>query len=199
MAEKKKKTKGGYISVKSDKKGYLFALLPPVLSLLYVLALGIDGEYSIGQLRVFSPITKFSLFTIIVLAIGFLIWAFAGYMSAKAKITLVKSMLVCHIFPVLTIIAYFIMYLISIESEANVEDLMYILGGCGCNFFGIAGTFLYSLIAINIIEPIIDIALMISSFIIGYVVYTNRKELKNTKATKDDAKSDETITEEGKE
>ena len=74
------------------------------------------------------------------------------------------------------IVAYFVINLVYIEtSNETLKEITYLIGGVACNFISIVGTFVYYIVPINIIEPIVDLFVMVSSFIVGYVICTGRK------------------------
>lgn len=164
----------GYVSVKPNKKAYLLCLAPVLLTGLYILALSIDGTYQVGEFYLFSPISMFSLFSLVVLLAAIFLWGFIGYVCAKARLTLVKSLLVCHAFPLLMTVVYLILNVIVIETQnETIQEIAYLIGGVSCNFISIVGTFVYNLIPINIVEPIINLFVMAFAFIGGYVISTS--------------------------
>ena len=174
---KRNENKGGYVGIKQHKIAYLFCLLPIVLTGLYLLSLSIDGTYSIGDFMIFSPLSMFSLFSLFVLLAMVFLWGCVGYLCAKARLTLIKSLIVCHIFPLMLIVAYFILNLVQIETgNESLKEVTYIIGGIACNFISIVGTFIYYILPINIVEPVVNLFVMVGAFIVGYVISTSRKK-----------------------
>lgn len=172
---KKEKVKSGYVGVKRYKIAYLFCLVPIILTGLYILALSIDGTYSIGDFMIFSPLSMFSLFSLFVLILFTCLWGLIGYLCAKARLTIFKSIIVCHAFPILMLLAHLFFNLLYIETQnETLKEYTYLFGGVACNFISILGTFLYSVLPINIIEPVIDLAFMIVAFIIGFALRSQK-------------------------
>ena len=174
---KNKKEKGGYISANSNNKVLLFAIAPIILTGLYILSMGFDSEIKAGTFSFVSPITQLSVTTIIILLIMCAFWVFVGYLCAKSRVVFVKSLLICNAFPILCFVLYYIFVLLTLETTyKGLDDITFLLGGCSFNFFGIAGTLFYSLVPINYLEPVIDLALMLLCFTLGYVSYIQIKK-----------------------
>ncbi len=148
-----------------NKLVYLFALFPLVSTLLYlaVMATSTTEDFSFTAVAV----------------IGFLAvtaaWGFIGALFARTRHLLLPSTLIAHVLPILTTVAYTVLFLIAQFNESSeLEDIAILIGGLGTGFFGVLGTFLYALIPLSLFEVYINFMFSILVFIIGYAIGASR-------------------------
>ena len=155
-----------------NKLVYLFALFPIVSTGLYlaVMASSTTEDFSFGAAAI----------------IGFLAvtaaWGFVGALFARTRHLLVPSAAIAHILPILTTVAYTVLYIVSQFTESSeLEDLAILIGGLGTGFFGVLGTFLYALIPLSLFEVYINFMFSVLVFIIGFAIGASRQPVKKTK------------------
>ena len=143
------------------KPVFLFALLPLLSTVLYLLIMGLSTTEDFG----FSAIA----------IVGFLAmtvaWGFVGACFARTRNLLVPSIVIANAIPFLTTAIYSILYIISqINESTAIEDMAVLIGGLGTGLFGILGTLLYAVIPLSLFEVYINVIYGVLVFIVGYAI-----------------------------
>ena len=139
-------------NVKSSKKQifkpvYLLALLPILSIAVYLMIMGSSNteEFNFGA----AAIISFIAFTAV--------WGFVGALFARTRNLLLPSAVISHIIPILTTLAYSVIYIVAQFNESTeLEDLAVVIGGLGTGVFGVLGTLLYALIPLSLFEVYIN-------------------------------------------
>jgi hypothetical protein len=143
------------------KQVYLLSLVPVLSVFLYLgmMAGGlVEGVY---------------LWTVIALAAMSVAWAGCGYLFARSRITLFQSTLIANLFPILTTVAYFVLYVIGIFGESEVlMNIASIIGALGTGVFGVVGVIFFALAPFSneLLQILLSFIFNIIVFVVGYSI-----------------------------
>ncbi len=165
------------IPVAPKKKGfrpiYLACLFPLLSTALYLLVMGT----STTEEFLLQP---FAIIAFLAATAG---WGYLAYLFAKKQVLLFPATLVSHIIPILTTIAYTIVYVIAqiqdtealentgVETVSDIlEGIAILIGGLGTGIFGVVGEVLWKIIPLSLFEVYINFGFMVIVFIVGYSI-----------------------------
>ncbi len=146
---------------KKFKLVYLSALLPLVSTALYLLLM------FTSQVEEFF----FQLPTILAFIAVCAGWGFLGAAFAKSKTLLFPSVVIAHIIPTITTVAYTILYIAAQFKESEeLQSISELIGILGTGLFSVIGSLLYAIIPLSLFEVYIDFVFSVLVFIVGYTI-----------------------------
>lgn len=113
------------------------------------------------------------LWTVIALIAMSVAWAACGFLFSRSRVTLLQSMLIGNLFPIITTIAYFLLYVVGVFGESQAfMDIASIIGALGTGVFGVAGAVFYALtpFSIEFLQVFISLAIEMIVFVVGYSI-----------------------------
>ena len=91
---------------------------------------------------------------------------------------MLSATLVAHIIPIISLAAYTVLKLIAAfgggSSAGDTADVF----ALGFGVFNIVGSVIYQIVAVNVVEVLVDTAVMAGTFVIGYSIGTEKKKNK---------------------
>ena len=157
------------------KKAYFLALVPVLSIVLYL------GMLAGGLLE------EIYLWTVISLIAMSVIWVGAGFLFARSRVTLLQSIMIGNLLPIISTLVYFVLYVIGIFGESEpLMDLASIIGALGTGVFGVAGAAFYALtpFSMELLQVLVSLALEIIVFVIGYSIGGSIGKKKKTEKKK---------------
>lgn len=147
---------------------YLFALAPAVFAGIYMLLFLIPDTVSVelAGLAVLKPIgqqdmPEFSLVALIVAAATVFCWGWIGKLYARARIGILPAILSSHAIPLISTV----LYVVFTAAEGEAAGSVFALGFGTVNLLG---NLIYDLVALNYVEIIADLVIMLGTFAVGY-------------------------------
>ena len=161
------------------KKAYMLALVPVLSVALYL------GMLAGGLLEEIYAWTVISLIAMSV------IWGACGFLFARSRVTLLQSIRIGNILPIITTVVYFVLYIVSVFGESTtLMDIASVIGALGTGVFGVAGAVFYALtpFSIELLQVFVSLALEIIVFVIGYSIGGSIGKKKKDEKKKDGKK-----------
>lgn len=173
--------------MKKEKKfnvAYLTALVPLVSTAIYIALLMLPDKFiKLGSIAIWNPIgqqnvSELSLLSVLIVAGAIYAWGACGAFAAKHRTGMLSATLVAHIIPIISLAAYTVLKLIAAfgggSSAGDTADVF----ALGFGVFNIVGSIIYQIVAVNVVEVLVDTAVMAGTFIIGYSIGTEKKKNK---------------------
>lgn len=173
--------------MKKEKKfnvAYLTALVPLISIAIYLALLMLPDKFiKLGSIAIWNPIgqqnvSELSLMSIIIVAGAIYAWGACGAFAARRRAGILSATLIAHIIPIISLVAYTVLKLITAfgggSAAGNTADVF----ALGFGIFNIVGSIIYQVVAVNVIEVLVDAAVMAGTFMIGYSIGTGKKNNK---------------------
>lgn len=155
------------------KPVYFCAFVPIVSVLLYL------GMLAGGLLE---EIYLWTVLSLILMSIG---WGACGFAFARSRVTMLQSILIGNFLPILTTLAYLVLYIVAKFAEsAVILDTASVIGALGTGVFGVVGAVFYALtpFSIELLQVFVSFIFEILVFVVGYSiggsVYKKKKKAK---------------------
>lgn len=153
---------------KKHPAAYLLALVPAVFAGIYMLLFFIPDTVSVefAGLAILKPIgqqdmPEFSLVALLIAVATVFCWGWIGKLYSRAGIGILPAMITSHAIPLVCAVLYCVFTAIEGESAGAVFAL-------GFGTVNILGNIIYSMVALNYVEIIADLVIMLGAFAVGY-------------------------------
>lgn len=152
------------------KKAYLLSLVPLVSIGLYLVSMIFCSDAILY-------FTEYGFTPAIYLALGILVantalWAYCGFLFQRSKTNIGISVLIFNAIPILTTVAFFVLYIVYKNTASEgLYELAQLIGCLGTGAFGIISEISYMLFATSVfMQVFISFAACILVFMMGYAI-----------------------------
>ena len=152
------------------KKAYLLSLVPLVSIGLYLVSMIFCSDAILY-------FTEYGFTPAIYLALGILVantalWAYCGFLFQRSKTNIGISVLIFNAIPILTTVAFFVLYIVYKNTASEgLYELAQLIGCLGTGAFGIISEVSYMLFATSVfMQVFISFAACILVFMMGYAI-----------------------------
>ena len=152
------------------KKAYLLSLVPLVSIGLYLVSMIFCSDAILY-------FTEYGFTPAIYLALGILVantalWAYCGFLFQRSKTNIGISVLIFNAIPILTTVAFFVLYIVYKNTDSEgLYELAQLIGCLGTGAFGIISEISYMLFATSVfMQVFISFAACILVFMMGYAI-----------------------------
>lgn len=173
--------------MKKEKKfnvAYLTALVPLISTAIYIALLLLPDKFiKLGPVPIWSPIgqqnvSELSVLSALIVAGALYAWGACGAFAARHRAGMFSVTLAAHAIPLISLVAYTVLKLVTAFGGGDAAGDFAVVFALGFGVFNIVGSVIYQVVAVNVMEAVVDTVVMLGAFIIGYSIGTEKKKSK---------------------
>lgn len=173
--------------MKKEKKfnvAYLTTLVPLISIAIYVALLLLPDKFIyLGSVPIWTPlgqqnVSELSVISALIVAGALYAWGACGAFAARHRAGMLSATLAAHAVPIISLVTYFVLKLVTVcgggDSAGELADVF----ALGFGVFNIVGSVVYQVVAVNVVEVVVDTVVMLGAFTVGYAIETEKKKNK---------------------